>query len=159
MKKIIVICICLIFSVVAKSQNDCLATQCTATKAHAGDTAQIGAIFTANAGVSLITFTFVSGPNTPMISAVNNSFLSGVVDTGRVAVTNLIAGTYVIKVVGTDKSGGITAPQYDSIVVAAVTPCPACPAARTVVSWTVIQVNGMGRIQVSFSDGSIQTLP
>jgi hypothetical protein len=158
MKKLLILPI-LFISFLARSQNDCLATQCTATKVHVGDTAQIGAIFTANTGVSTISFTFVSGPNTPSISAVNNSFLSGVVDTGRVAVTNLIAGTYVISVIGKDLKGGITAPQYDTIIVAPVVVCPVCPAQRTIVSWSIVTVGGVGRIQVLFSDNTTAILP
>lgn len=132
MKKLLTIPILLVAGWVS-AQTDCLATQCTATHTQVGDTVRIGAIFNAgSAGISTIAFTFASGPSTPWIGPVYNGWYTGAVDTGIVKVAGLAVGTYLIKVVGTDKLGGITAPQYDSIVVAAATPaCPPVPAPPT----------------------------
>src|SRR5580700_2804178 len=101
--KIFFISALLLIQFLGKSQNLCLSTQCTATRVTAGSQAMLGAVLTANAGVSAISFTFQSGPNTPMISGVNNSFADSakIVDTGRVYINNLVVGTYLIKVVGT----------------------------------------------------------
>jgi hypothetical protein len=132
MRKIIFISVMLFLSFTAKSQVLCLSTQCTATHTYVGDTVAIGAIFNAgSAVVSSITFTASSGPNTPTIGPVYNGWYSGAVDTGIVKVSGLIAGTYLIAVVGKDTKGGITAPQYDSIVVAPVPACPTIPGPPT----------------------------
>src|SRR5579863_9828131 len=106
MKKILILAV-MLMPFLLNAQNLCLGTQCTATHTVAGDTVSIGAIFTANAGVASIAFTQAAGPNNSSIGAVYNGWLSGVVDTGIVKVSNLIAGTYLIKVVGTDKAGNV----------------------------------------------------
>lgn len=150
----------LLVSISVKSQTLCLSTQCVATHTQAGNTVSVGAILTANAGVANITFTQAAGPNNSSIGAVYNGWLSGVVDTGIVQVSGLVAGTYLIKVVGTDKSGGITPPQYDTIIVAAAT--PACPVQRTVTGITIPWFGGTITIpvgagtKITFSDGTTQ---
>jgi hypothetical protein len=65
-------------------------------------------------------------------------------------------GQYVFQLSATNGVGQTTTGQ----ITVTVNPA-ACPVStpRTVVSWTVIQVNGMSRIQVTFSDNSTQVLP
>lgn len=138
----------------------CLSTQCTATHTQVGDTISIGAKLVADAGVASIVFTQAAGPNNAIIGAVYNGWYSGAVDTGIVKVSGLIAGTYLIKIVGSDKGGGVTAPQYDTIIVAAAT--PACPVQRTVTGITIPWFGGTITIpvgagtKITFSDGTTQ---
>jgi hypothetical protein len=151
----------LALSMSVKGQTLCMSTQCTATHAHVGDTVSIGAIFNAgSAVVSSISFTPSSGPNTPTIGPVYNGWYSGAVDTGIVKVSGLVAGTYLISIVGKDTKGGITSPQYDSIVVVANAPLPP---SRTVTGITItlyglsVTIPAGQGTKVTLSDGSVQS--
>jgi len=105
------------------------------------------------------TWTQASGPSNPTIA-----------NAGQTAaiVTGVVAGTYVFKLTATSKNG-LSASSTVTVVVnpAPVTPpvcptcptCPVIPAPRTVKSWTMVIVSGVGRIQVTFSDGQTQILP
>jgi hypothetical protein len=140
------------------AQSLCLEPMCTAIHAHQGDTVTIGAFFSAVNSVSTIAFTQIAGPSNAVISPVVNSWLSGIADTGRVAITGLVAGTYLFKVIGTDKAGG-TVSGVDSVVVA-----PAVVVtARTIIGITIslfgvtVTIPAGQGTKVTFSDGTSQT--
>ncbi len=121
----------------------------------------LGALLTANNKVSAITFTSAkTNPNTPVIGPLVNGWATNIADTGRVQVTGLIPGTYVFNITGTDQAGG-TVTGVDSIVVSAAITCPVIPpGGARIASWTrVTDANGVGRILVTYWDGTTALLP
>lgn len=134
---------------------------CTAAHVRAGDTATIGAILSTTYGFGSITYKFVSGPNTPIITPIPltaSSFTTGNIAQQNATVTGLVSGTYIIQVIGMDKNG-TSIPGTDSIVVSPA--CPIVPAPRIA---TTIQVLIMGQwitvpagdAKLIYNDGSVQ---
>lgn len=132
MKKLILVFLILPF--LAKGQVTCLQTMCVAAHAKVGDTSAIGAVFVSSKNVASITFSQIAGPSVALLSPPGNTGLTKPVDTARVGVTNLAAGTYLFKVTATDQSG-IVLTGIDSLVVAAAT---VIPPQRMVTSITIM---------------------
>jgi len=158
MKKLLFI-ICLFASYVARSQEICLRTACFAAHVHTGDTVTIGGILTGGNGVLSLTAVQSSGPNASVVTGPLNGWKSGVSDTIRYQVTNLVPGTYLYKLVATDLAGG-SMPGVDSIIVTAA--AAACPPPVTVTGITVvlfgitITVPPLSGTKVALSNGTTQ---
>lgn len=126
MKKLLLIPI-LFIAAFAQAQSLCLQPYCNAIHAQVGDTVPLAAVLTATNGVASLVFTQISGPNTAVQLNPASDYKSGSVDTAKVNIAGLAVGTYIFQIIGKDLAGGVTAPKYDSIVVAAATACPAIP--------------------------------
>ena len=146
----------------AGAQTLCLQTMCNAVQAKAGDQVTLAALLTAGNKVGSISINQASGPNKAIMGASTNGWSTSLADTFRIQVTGLVVGTYIFNVVGKDMAGGTVA-GVDTIVVSPGTICPVCPqipgASSRVLSWTVVQSGGVGRIQVTYWDGSTALLP
>lgn len=144
----------------AGAQNLCLQTMCNAVHCRQGDTVILGALLTANNKVGAITFTSAAtNPNTPVIGPVVNGWATNIADTGRVLVTGLVPGTYLINVTGKDLAGG-TVTGVDSIVVAPPVACPVIPTITGVQIFFLgqwITVPPGGQLRLAKSDGTVQT--
>jgi hypothetical protein len=136
MKKLLIVP-ALFFFGWASAQSDCLQTGCVAVHAKVGDTVQIGAVYTTSNKVASLVCTQVSGPNTAVQINSTSNYAASLQDTVRVNLAGLAVGTYVFEFLGKDQSGGVTAPGYDSIVVAPTVACPAIPGPPTMTGVTV----------------------
>jgi len=121
----------------------------------------VGAVLTTANGYGNITYTLQSGaPNTPVVSYPAASYTTSLQAQQNMQITGLAVGTYIWQVKGSDKVGGVVL-GYDTLVVTAAVPtCPSIPSpSYRITGWTVVQVGGISRIQVTYWDGAIGLLP
>lgn len=158
MKKLLILPILFLVSLVHGQGVTCLSTQCVATQARAGDTALIGAIFQSDTMVSTIVYKFLSGPNVPTITPQKPAYNTNLRFQVNATVTNLVAGTYLIQVTGTDIMGSSKV-GIDSLIVKAAP--PTCPPPAIAVS-VDIPINGviftipLKGLKVKYDDGSVR---
>ena len=80
-------------------------------------------------------------------------------------VQGLPPGNYAFTATGTDVSGN-KAILTQNLTIVPDPVCPVCPpppvvlgSSIPVASWSVVMVNGVGRIQIQYKDGSVALLP
>lgn len=161
MKNVVIILLLFLSSRVSSQVvTFCIAPSCPQALQMPVRADTVFAQLSASDGAKGITWSFVSGPNVPImgtaIAMPNGSNLLQ----SALPISNLVAGTYIFKASGTSVTGSGGSANATVVIAPAPIACPIIPPPRTVVSvsYTAVLVNGDWTVKQTFnySDGTTQ---
>lgn len=141
-----------------QAKNLCLSPACPISYAY-GATDTVFAEISTTDGLGASYWKQLAGPSI-VIPKDTTVWMTGVLGFNGFYLTGLQPGAYTLQDSVISKSGSVAKTTVTFTVLPPAPSCPTIPLASSrVLSWTVIIVNGMGRIQVTYWDGTTALLP